>query len=37
VALHEEDLEAAGGAIAQQDERGGRRGHDRLFDGHGVV
>jgi len=37
VALHQENLEAAGGTIAQQHQRGGRRGHDRLFDGHGVV
>jgi hypothetical protein len=37
VPLHEEDLEAADRAVAQQDDGRGRRGHDRLFDGHDVV
>jgi hypothetical protein len=37
VALHQQNVEAARGSIAQQHERGGGRRHDRWFDGHDVV
>ena len=38
VSLHQQDVEAAGGAVAEQHERrGGHRDHRGRFDGHGVV